>query len=192
VREHRQLAEWGWLVVGNRVLTSKRLTEAILHRGVDPEHWNAVELIGARLRRDIKRIAPLLQANLGMVRKIRPKYWWGARSCNLGVWRDDLDQVDGFDGSYVGWGLEDSDLLVRLLRAGVRRKDGRFATGVFHLWHPLSDPSLLSTNQMLLESIQSSDRIRSIRGMSSLDGGATPVPQATDGGESQKVFAGMA
>ena len=36
---------------------------------------------------------------------------------------------------------EDSDLLVRLLHAGVRRKDGEFATGVLHLWHPAADRS---------------------------------------------------
>lgn len=168
VREHRQLAEFGWLVVGNRVLMSEYLTNAILKEGVDPDLWSVTDVIAARLKRDINRIAPLLQAKLGMVRKIRPKYWWGARSCNLAVWRSDLDTVDGFDGSYVGWGLEDSDLLIRLLRAGVQRKDGRFATGVYHLWHPLADPSLLSTNQILLATIQSSDRIRSICGLSTL------------------------
>ena len=59
--------------------------------------------------------------------------------------------IDGFDASYVGWGLEDSDLLIRLLRAGVQRKDGRFATGVLHLWHPLADATQLSSNQSRLE-----------------------------------------
>jgi len=192
VHEHRALAEVGWMVVGNRVLMSQQLTDAILHRAVDPEHWNVLELIGARMRRDINRMAPLLQARLGALRKIRPTYWWGARSCNLGVWRSDLDHVDGFDGSYVGWGLEDSDLLVRLLRAGVRRKDGRFATGVFHLWHPLADPSLLSTNQKLLESIQCSDRIRSIRGLSSLRAEPAALRQASDRDvAAQETMAGM-
>jgi hypothetical protein len=111
----------------------------------------------------------LLQARLGPVRKIRPQYWWGARSCNLAIWRADLDRVDGFDGNYVGWGLEDSDLLIRLLRAGVNRKDGRFSTGVLHLWHPLADPSLLSANQILLEAIQHSNRVLSVSGLSSND-----------------------
>jgi len=169
VREHRQLAEPGWLVVGNRVLMSERLTNAVLADGQDPEQWTITDIITARLKHDINRVAPLLQAKLGVLRKMRPKYWWGARSCNLAVWRSDLDQVDGFDADYVGWGLEDSDLLIRLLRAGVRRKDGRFSTGVLHLWHaPLVDRSSLSVNQALLRSVQRSDRIRSTKGMSSL------------------------
>ena len=173
VLEHRELAEIGWFVVGNRVLMSKRLTDQALRQHLEPELWTFAEACRARFNGDINRIAPLLQAKLGPVRKIRPQYWWGARSCNLAVWRADIEQVDGFDGSYVGWGLEDSDLLIRLLRAGVNRKDGRFSTGVLHLWHPLADPSLLSTNQTLLDAIQHSDRTRSVSGLSLLNGADT-------------------
>jgi glycosyltransferase involved in cell wall biosynthesis/GT2 family glycosyltransferase len=172
VLEHRELAEPGWLVVGNRVLMSKRLTDSVLRQSLEPELWTFADACRARFHGDINRIAPLLQARLGPVRKIRPQYWWGARSCNLAIWRADLDRVDGFDGNYVGWGLEDSDLLIRLLRAGVNRKDGRFSTGVLHLWHPLADPSLLSANQILLEAIQHSNRVLSVSGLSSLQGAA--------------------
>lgn len=166
--EHRELAETGWFVVGNRVLMSERLTNQVLRQHLEPELWTFVEACRARFNGDINRIAPLLQAKLGPARKIRPQYWWGARSCNLAVWRTDIELVDGFDGSYVGWGLEDSDLLIRLLRAGINRKDGRFSTGVLHLWHPLADPSLLSANQTLLDAIQRSDRTQSVKGLSAL------------------------
>lgn len=166
VLEHRQLAEAGWFVVGNRVLMSQRLTERVLNQSLQPELWTFIDACRAMLSGDINRIAPLLQVTLGPVRKIRPQYWWGARSCNLSVWRADLDRVDGFDCSYVGWGLEDTDLLIRLLRAGVNRKDGRFSTGVLHLWHSAADSSLLSVNQALLEAIQQSDRTLSVRGLS--------------------------
>jgi glycosyltransferase involved in cell wall biosynthesis/GT2 family glycosyltransferase len=178
VLEHRELAELGWFVVGNRVLMSKRLTDQVLRKDLEPELWTFAEACRARFNGDINRIAPLLQAKLGPVRKIRPQYWWGARSCNLAVWRSDLDLVDGFDGSYVGWGLEDSDLLIRLLRAGINRKDGRFSTGVLHLWHPLADPSLLSANQTLLDEIQQSGRIRSVSGLTSI-GAVTAAPPPT-------------
>jgi hypothetical protein len=122
----------------------------------------------------------LLQARLGPIRKLRTQHWRGARSCNLAVWRSDLDRVDGFDNNYVGWGLEDSDLLIRLLRAGVQRKDGRFSTGVFHLWHPLAGPGLPSRNERLLMSVNNSSRIRSIRGLNALEDEAKP-PAARDG-----------
>jgi predicted glycosyltransferase involved in capsule biosynthesis len=113
-------------------------------------------------------LAPLLRLPLGPLRKLRAKAWRGARSCNLAVWRSDLDRVDGFDAAYSGWGLEDSDLLIRLLRAGVRRKDGNFATGVLHLWHAESDRSRLPENQRRLDEILYTDRVRASAGLSTV------------------------
>jgi predicted glycosyltransferase involved in capsule biosynthesis len=89
------------------------------------------------------------------------------------MWRADLDRVDGFDADFSGWGKEDSDLIVRLLHAGVRRKDGMFATGVIHLWHAEADRSHLSRNESKLASVVGSDRVRALRGLSSLQGEVT-------------------
>jgi hypothetical protein len=110
----------------------------------------------------------VLRLPLGPLRKLRRAKWRDARSCNLAVWRSDLDKVDGFDASFNGWGREDSDLLVRLINAGVRRKDGRFATGVIHLWHPEEDRSHLIANEARLDAAVRSSRTRAQRGMSAL------------------------
>ena len=168
VAVHRRLAEPGWFVTGNRVLMSRELTEQALARRSEIEHWNMRDWIALRRRGKINRLAPLLRLPLGPLRKLRPDAWRGARSCNLAVWRRDIERVDGFDASYNGWGLEDSDLLIRLLRAGIRRKDGNFATGVLHLWHPESDRSLLADNQRRLDTIAAADRVRAIVGLSAL------------------------
>ena len=113
-------------------------------------------------------MAPLFGLPLGPLRRLRPGAWRGARSCNLAVWRSDLERVDGFDAAYNGWGLEDSDLLIRLMRAGVRRKDGNFATGVLHLWHPESDRSSLPENQRRLDALERADRARALNGLSGI------------------------
>jgi hypothetical protein len=105
---------------------------------------------------------------LGPLRKITARTWRGAQTCNLAVARGDLESIDGFDCSYAGWGLEDSDLVVRLLRAGVRRKDGRFATAVLHLWHAPNDRSQLPANQKRLDEVMAASRTRALRGMSTL------------------------
>ena len=168
IQAHRRLAETGWFVVGNRVLMSRYLTERTLCDHLEPELWQFHDFSRQRRSGEINRLAPLMHVRLGPARKLLRRKWTGARACNLAVWRTDLDQIDGFDASFVGWGLEDSDLLIRLLRAGVQRKDGRFATGVLHLWHPLADAAQFSANQSRLEAIQLSDRIRASKGMSDL------------------------
>ena len=167
IAQHRRLAEPGWFVAGNRVLLSEPLTQAVLAQNLEPEAWGFGELL--RHRRDgVNRLAPALQLPLGPLRKTAPRRWEGARTCNLAVARRDLERVDGFDASFDGWGLEDSDLAIRLIHAGVRRKDGRFATGVFHLWHRDNDRAGLAGNQARLDDVMRSDRIRALRGLSTL------------------------
>jgi glycosyltransferase involved in cell wall biosynthesis len=168
IATHRRLAEPGCFVTGNRILLSRELTREVLDSKLAPENWSLIVWFAHRLRGDVNRLLVVLRLPLGPLRRLRSRLWRDARSCNLAVWRSDLDRVDGFDAGYSGWGKEDSDVLVRLLHAGVRRKDGIFATGVLHLWHPEADRSQLSENERKLVEIVAGDRIRAQRGLSSL------------------------
>jgi glycosyltransferase involved in cell wall biosynthesis len=168
IARHRRLAEQGWFVTGNRVLLSPALSAAVLREGLRPELWTAREWVWQRLRGGVNRLAAVSRLPLGPARKLAMRQWRGARSCNLAVWRSDLDRVDGFDASFSGWGREDSDLLIRLIHCGVRRKDGRFATGVIHLWHPEAERARLAANDALMDGTLSSMRTRAEIGLSSL------------------------
>jgi glycosyltransferase involved in cell wall biosynthesis len=168
VAAHRRLAEPGWFVTGNRVLLSPQLSAKILGEKLAPETWILTTWLTQRARGGVNRVSALLRLPLGPLRRLRKNTWQGARSANLAVWRSDLDKVDGFDADYSGWGKEDSDIIVRLLRAGVKRKDGAFATGVLHLWHAEADRGRLAVNERRLSDIIASDDIRAQRGLSAL------------------------
>jgi glycosyltransferase involved in cell wall biosynthesis len=168
IAAHRRLHEAEWFVTGNRILLSRELTDAVLARGLEVETWNFAALLQQRLRGGINRLLPTLRLPLGPLRKLNGASWEGAQTCNLAVARRDLDRIDGFDCAYTGWGLEDSDLVVRLLHSGVRRKDGRFATGVLHLWHSQNDRAQLPTNQARLDEVIGGSRVRALRGLSAL------------------------
>lgn len=178
VSRHRALAERGWFVTGNRILMSQAMTESVLRARLEPETWSLGQWSRLRARGGINRLAPMLPLPLGPLRKLRPHQWRAARSCNLAIWRADLDKVDGFDADYNGWGREDSDLLVRLLNAGVRRKDGWFATGVLHLWHAAADRASLAANDAKLQRARAEKRRRASRGLSSL---SVPAPRHSGG-----------
>jgi glycosyltransferase involved in cell wall biosynthesis len=168
VAAHRALAQRGWFVTGNRVLLSRELTQRVLGESLEAERWTMPQWLAVRSSRGINRLAPLLSLSLGPLRRIPAQAWRGARGANIGIWRSDLIAIDGFDSGFAGWGREDSDLFVRLIRAGVRRKDGRYATGVLHLWHPEADRAGLSENEQRLGDVLAGNRILASKGLSAL------------------------
>ena len=74
----------------------------------------------------------------------------GVRGCNLGIWREDLAKVNGYNEEFTGWGREDSELAVRLINSGVLRLDVRGWALCYHLWHPPLSRSQLPANDQLL------------------------------------------
>ncbi len=139
VRGHRELAQRGHFVNGNRVLLSERLTRRIERREVDVTALSAIDWLKLRVAGDVNKLTHLLYWANDMGRVERQFRWKGIRSCNFGVWHDDFLAVNGFDETFTGWGHEDADLVLRLHRQGCLRKNGFLATEVFHLWHREND-----------------------------------------------------
>ena len=156
-------------------MLSRDLTENALREKLTPEIWPFARWLAERRRGGINRLSALLRLPLGPLRRLRQGQWRGARSCDLAIWRANLDRVDGFDGDYSGWGKENSDIIVRLLHAGVRRKDGVFATGVLHLWHAEAERGRLAENERKLSDSLAGDRIRARRGLSALRSVSSPI-----------------
>jgi len=159
VRSHKMLAEKNCFLSGNRVLLSESFTRRVLAEQLPLHRWRAARWLQAWMARDVNRLLPLLILPDAPFRKCAPQKWEGVKTCNLSLWRADFMRVNGFDESYSGWGLEDSDLAIRMIRAGVHHKSARFATPVFHLWHRENDRGRLTENQKLLDDILSSNRI---------------------------------
>ena len=118
------------------------------------------------MSKKIKRIYPLINLPLGILRKQKLKNWYGVKTCNLGMWREDFFAVNGFDEHYIGWGHEDADLAIRLINNGIYRKEGVNAVTVFHLWHPLNDRSRLQQNENRLKKLLQSNITRIDNGVS--------------------------
>lgn len=167
IQRHRQLAEPGYFVPGNRVLLAKDFTGTVLDNAMSLPHQSFGYFVRHWLMRHINRILPLLSAPSDASFRYRfLQRWQNAKTCNLGIWKTDFIAVNGFDELFEGWGHEDSDLIIRLIHNGIKRKDGRFALAVLHLWHRQNDRSLQARNLSLLESrIDRQDLVRAEKGL---------------------------
>lgn len=166
LKAHLRLAETGWFLSGNRVLLSEYFSRDVLQQKVPVSSWTWSDWIQARRRRQINRLSPLFRIPIGSWYRHRlAKKWEGAKTCNLSVWKQDLLAVNGFDEDYTGWGMEDSDLVLRLIRNGIYHKDARFAAAVFHIWHQENSRDQLEENQRRLQQLIETDRIQARTGI---------------------------
>ncbi len=165
ITRHRRLAERRWMVAGNRVLLSERFTREALASGLPIHAWDFGRWRASGSSGAINRTAPLLTLPLGPLRRLGSRRWQRVRTCNLGLWAEDFRAVNGFDEAFEGWGFEDSDLAVRLLNRGVRRKEGAFATAVLHLWHRENDRAREGENRRRLQQRLAGGETRASRGL---------------------------
>lgn len=167
IAKHRELAETGYFVPGNRVLLSQSYTDWLLQQQPFLHNRPWQDFLLLRLQNKINRLLPFFDLHLGFIRYLQPKKWQKAMTCNLGVWKNDFIAVNGFDEMFQGWGYEDSDLVIRLIHNGIQRKEGRFGVPVIHLWHKQNDRSQHDVNyQRLIERLNLSDCIYAKQGVS--------------------------
>jgi hypothetical protein len=166
IQQHHILAESGWYIAGNRVLLSEQFTHDLLSQknAIDIMKWSFWQWLMAKQQGKTNRALPWLRLKLNKARKKRSSRWELVKSCNLAVWKTDFIAVNGFDEDFSGWGHEDSDFAVRLLRLGLKIKDGRYAVPVLHLWHKENDRSKQIENWQKLEATLKSQHVKAKTG----------------------------
>lgn len=166
VRDHRDMHEVSCIHAGGRVLVGQALTTHIETAGM-----GGVSLLSLALqyfKGEINRFAPLLRLPNGAWRKTTPLNWESVRGCNFSVSRSNMLAVDGFENGMVGWGLEDSEVALRLINSGLTVKSLRFAAPVLHLWHPEAPRENLPSNERYLDEVIVNSRVLAHAGMSAL------------------------
>jgi glycosyltransferase involved in cell wall biosynthesis len=147
VEMHARLAAPGTFVNGSRALLGEKLTSRVLSGEVGLADLQWTDWLRLRARGEVNKLTHLLPWP-GAPGRLHARFQWkGIRSCNLGVWYRDLQAVNGFDQAFSGWGHEDADLVLRLHNHGCVRKNGFFATEVFHLAHPATSRRQEASNR---------------------------------------------
>ncbi len=164
IDNHLTLCQEGYFVAGNRVLLNKNFTDEVLEKQLPIHQWSFFKWIIAKLKGQCNRILPLL--NLPIPRKLILKKWQGAKGCNFAAWKSDLVKVNGWDESFEGWGFEDSDIIVRLIKSEIYRIDGRFKIPIIHLWHKENDRGNIKQNWNKLQQVIKSNNTIADLGLS--------------------------
>ncbi|HXH72015.1 MAG TPA: glycosyltransferase family 2 protein [Mariprofundaceae bacterium] len=177
VSTHLRLASHGHFISGRRILLSEALTRRLLN-GEEKLADNIRQWLRLRLRGEVNRLLPMFTPPYLSAPNDKLA---GIRGCHLSLWRDDLVAINGFDESYEGWGREDSDLVARLLHAGIRRRNLQ-GTPVLHLWHRENPRQKLDANDALLKQCLDERRIKAIVGLTQLAGQDNePFPDHSQG-----------
>lgn len=169
ISNHRKLAEPGYFVSGSRILLNETMTQRVLDDNVDLSNKSFWWFLKNKHAKNCNRCLSSLRLPLGLsLRKLRQHSWKSTRNL-IAVWREDLLAVNGYDHSFEGWGYEDSDLVIRLLHDGVKRKLGKFATEVMHLHHPIASRDDEKSNyQRLMDTLQAKRPVQTAQGINQL------------------------
>ena len=134
IKSHLQAAMRRRFVAGDRKLLSEEQSLKVLNSTISKHLLETLygELpekpIVKEHRRYIKRTILL---RLGLA---------GPRKQSLGghfsIHREDIEYVNGYDENFVGWGGEDMDLGVRLVKAGIYCRSIIPHARILHIWHP--------------------------------------------------------
>jgi len=73
------------------------------------------------------------------------------RGCNMSFWKKDFIKINGFNESLVGWGVDDSEMIQRLINIGIQGKRLKFKGIVYHIYHKEQDKSKVQYNEQIEE-----------------------------------------
>jgi len=166
VEAHAEAAEKGWFATGRRAQVRERVTAEILAKQLAPYRLPRLQLFLESPRWLQTRYFQLLRLPFmeGARRSSHVADVHKAESCNLAVWARDFAAVGGFDERFHGFGCEDVDLCLRLIRFGLKRQSLEHLEPVLHLFHGRK-PVVDATRAMLAETREDQGRTMALQSM---------------------------
>jgi glycosyltransferase involved in cell wall biosynthesis len=143
VQDHINNLQIGYFIQGSRALLTKRSTKEALKK---------MKVNFSFFSKGIKNRKNALHSNfLSTFFSNKNMLLRGIKTCNMGFFKQDCFDINGFNNDFIGWGREDSEFAMRLLNNGIKRKNLRFNALQFHLWHYEANRDCLNKNDLILK-----------------------------------------
>lgn len=146
IADHREFAQNGFFYCGTRVRLGPAKTAEIMGT-----HRNIISFVEGDIRSRLNAI------RIPFLHKIitGPGYTYKRlRGCHIAFWKSDLIKINGFDERYASYGREDSDIALRMMHAGVKRINLKWAAICYHLHHPVAQEAS-KNDHLMFEVIRS-------------------------------------
>jgi len=157
VKDHLSMAEEGVYLFGSRVnIQESHLEKLFKNKQIDFNYFSK----GIKKRNRTLRI-PFI-ANRA---KTETKRSGKLRGCNMSFWRKDFIAVNGFNEELVGWGIDDSELIQRMINNGVLGKRIKHKGIVYHVYHKEQDKSQVHLNLEIEKQMESSGNTYAQKGV---------------------------
>ena len=143
--EFTRHAKQGYCLFGRRAYLDEMFTNRLLKekKTESLSFWNIL------LSKSEKKLHALYMPFVLWFQKSKEGIW----GCSMGLMKEDLMRINGFDEDYVHIGVgEDHDIEWRLLKTGIKLKSMKYRALQYHLHHPRSGrESDLQINYNLME-----------------------------------------
>jgi glycosyltransferase involved in cell wall biosynthesis len=149
--------------------------DCIMHRRFIEDHISAIEentyLFGSRVSLKEHLVPELYQKKKikfsfltkGLIKRARglripvlakcykrdPIMSKKVRGCNFSFWKQDFINVNGYNEDMVGWGRDDTELVLRMVYNKVCGKRLKFRGIVYHIWHKQASKAGLNINDKI-------------------------------------------
>lgn len=138
VKNHLQMCEQGVYTCGSRVFLSDQVSKRAQEtKNIKYSHFS---------KGNSNRLNALYNPVLMRLFSYYDKRIMKVRGCNMGMWRQDLIDINGYNEDMTGWGREDSEISARLTHSNKRKKHIKFGALGYHQHHELSSRSEFNRN----------------------------------------------
>lgn len=161
IKNHHQFAQKNCFITGSRVLLNDEVSKKAIK--TSNIHFN---FLSSGLKNRFNAFYfPVFNFFAKPENSPMAKMTTRIRGCNMSFWKQDLLDVNGYDEDFVGWGREDSDIVIRLIKKGCFRKKIKLAAIQYHIYHKENDKKNLEENHRLMEIAMKEPSFRAKKGI---------------------------
>ena len=146
ISDHLAAAQKGYIAAGTRAMLREDVSAAILVKDKIP----AIKFLKKNCAHKLNSVRNKWVFQLLRYRyKTRGKHKFYIRGCNMAYWREDALKINGYNEAITGWGSEDHEFVVRMLKLGIRKQFLKMTAIVFHIYHKPFSKSNRHKNELI-------------------------------------------